>query len=45
MEKNEMEGACSTDRERRGVNTVLVGKTEEKKPLGILRRRWENINP
>jgi len=31
--------------EGRGVHTVLVGKPEGKRPLGRLRRRWEdNIN-
>ena len=29
--------------ERRGVNRVLVGKPEEKRPLGRPRRRWEMI--
>jgi hypothetical protein len=28
--------------EERGVHRVLVGKPEEKRPLGILGRRWEN---
>ena len=28
--------------ERRGVCRVLVGKSEGKRPLGILRRRWED---
>jgi len=28
--------------ERRGVYRVLVGKTEGKRPLGRLRRRWED---
>jgi hypothetical protein len=28
--------------ERRGVYTVLVGKPEEKSPLGRPRRRWED---
>jgi len=28
--------------ERRGVYRVLVGKLEEKRPLGRPRRRWEN---
>jgi len=28
--------------ERRGVYSVLVGKTEEKRPLGRPRRRWED---
>jgi hypothetical protein len=26
----------------RGVHRVLVGKPEEKRPLGRLRRKWEN---
>jgi hypothetical protein len=31
--------------EDRGVHRVLVGKPEEKRPLGRPRRRWEdNIN-
>jgi len=29
-------------RERRGVYRVLVGKAEEKRPLGIPRRRWKD---
>jgi hypothetical protein len=28
--------------ERRGIRRVLVGKPEEKKPLGRPRRRWED---
>jgi len=28
--------------EKRGVNKVLVGKPEEKRPLGRPRRRWED---
>jgi hypothetical protein len=28
--------------ERRGVYRLLVGKPEEKKPLGGPRRRWED---
>ena len=28
--------------EGRGVHRVLVGKPEEKRPLGRPRRRWEN---
>jgi len=28
--------------ERRGVYRILVGKTEEKRPLGRPRRRWED---
>jgi hypothetical protein len=31
--------------EKRGVYRILVGKPEEKRPLGRLRHRWEdNIN-
>jgi len=28
--------------ERRGVNRVLVGKPEGKRPLGRSRRKWED---
>jgi hypothetical protein len=28
--------------EERGVHSVLVGKPEGKRPLGRLRRRWED---
>jgi hypothetical protein len=31
-------------RERRDVYRVLVGKPERKRPLGRLRRRWEDNN-
>jgi hypothetical protein len=34
IEKNEMGGACSVYRERRGVYRVLVRKSEGKRPLG-----------
>ena len=37
----QMGGACSTYGERRDVCRVLVGKNEEKRPLGRPRRRWE----
>jgi len=33
--------ACSTYGERRGAYRILVGKPEGKRPLGKLRRRWE----
>jgi hypothetical protein len=39
---NGMGGACSAYGERRGVHRVLVGKSEEKIPLGRPRRRWED---
>jgi len=32
MEKNKMDGACSTYGERRGIYRVLVGKPEGKRP-------------
>ena len=38
IEKNEMGGACSTYGETRGKYRVLVGKPEEKRPLGRPRR-------
>jgi hypothetical protein len=39
-----MGGACNTNGERRGVNKVLVGKREGKRPLGRPRcRREDNI--
>jgi len=37
-----MGGACSKYGGKRGVDRVLVGKPEAKRPLGRLRRRWEN---
>jgi hypothetical protein len=37
-----MGGARSTYRNRRSAYRVLVGKPEEKRQLGRLRRRWEN---
>jgi hypothetical protein len=44
IEKNEIGGLCSADREKRGVNRILGGKPEGKKPLGRPRLRWkENI--
>jgi hypothetical protein len=44
IEKNKIGGACSLYGERRGVYRVLVGKLEGKRPLGRLRRRWEDNN-
>jgi glucose dehydrogenase len=36
--------ACSANREKRNAYTILVEKPEEKRPLGILSRRWvDNI--
>jgi len=37
-----MSRACSTREESRGLYRVLVGKPEGKRPLGRLRRRWED---
>jgi hypothetical protein len=39
---NKMGRACSTYGEGRGVYRVLVGKPEEKKPLGGSRHRWDD---
>jgi hypothetical protein len=39
-----MGGACSTNGEKRNAYRLLVGKPEEKRPLGRPRRRWlDNI--
>jgi len=43
IEKNEMDGECSTYGERRGVNSVFVGKPEGKMPFGRPRLKWEGI--
>jgi hypothetical protein len=32
--------ACSTNGEKRNAYRILVGKPEEKRPLGRPRRRW-----
>jgi hypothetical protein len=37
-----MGGTCSAYGERRGINRVLVGKPEGKRPLGRPRLRWED---
>jgi hypothetical protein len=37
-----MGGACSADREERGVYMVSMGKPEGKKPLGRPRLRWKD---
>ena len=36
------QGHIARMEERRGVHRVLVGKPEGKRPLGKLRRRWED---
>jgi hypothetical protein len=37
-----MSRACSTYEERRGADWALVGRTEGRRPLGRLMRRWED---
>jgi hypothetical protein len=37
-----MGGACSTNGVKRNAYRILVGKPEEKRPLGRPRRRWED---
>jgi hypothetical protein len=34
--------ACNMHGEKRNAHRILVGKPEEKRPLGRLRRRWED---
>jgi len=36
-----VDGACSTDGREEAFYRVLVGKPEEKRPLGRPKRRWE----
>jgi hypothetical protein len=38
---HEMGGACSRH-EIKNVHKILVGKPQERRPLGKLRRRWED---
>jgi hypothetical protein len=40
--ENEMSRATASMRERGGGYWLLVGKSEEKRPLGRLRPRWED---
>jgi hypothetical protein len=42
IEKNEMDGACSTYGEKRGAYRILVGRPEGRRPLGRPRHRWED---
>jgi hypothetical protein len=37
-----MSGACSRNGEKRNACRILVGKPEGKRPLGRLRRSWED---
>jgi hypothetical protein len=39
-----MDGACSTNGEKKNAYRLLVGTSEGRRPLGIPRRRWvDNI--
>jgi hypothetical protein len=42
VKEDEMYRACSTHGGKRNENRILVEKPEEKRPLGILRSRWED---
>jgi hypothetical protein len=42
MKKNEMGMACSTCGERKVAYRALIVKTEGRRPLGIVKRRWED---
>jgi hypothetical protein len=37
-----MDRECSTNGEKRNAYSILVRKSEGKRPLGRPRRRWEN---
>jgi hypothetical protein len=41
IKKNEMDRACSTDREGIGANNVFMGKPEERNQLRRPKHRWE----
>jgi hypothetical protein len=44
VKEDEMDRACSTNGEKRNTYRILVGKPEEKRPLGRPRCRWvDNI--
>jgi hypothetical protein len=48
VKKTEMDRTCSTYGESKGAYRALVGKPEKRRPLGRLRRRWEdntNMDP
>jgi hypothetical protein len=39
-----MSGACSKNEEKKNAYSILVGKPQGKRPLGISKRRWvDNI--
>jgi hypothetical protein len=43
VKEDEMGRACSTHGEKRNAYRILVGKPEEKRPIGRSRHRWEDI--
>jgi hypothetical protein len=43
VKENEMGWACSTNGEKRNAYRILVGKPEEKRPLGRPRCMWADI--
>jgi hypothetical protein len=44
VKEDEMDRVCSTNGEKRNAYKILVGKPEEKRPLGRPRRGWvDNI--
>jgi hypothetical protein len=44
VKEDEMDRTFNTNGEKRNAYRILVGKREEKRPLGRPRRRWvENI--
>jgi hypothetical protein len=42
IRKNEMDMACNIW-DRKGACRVVIGKSEEKRPLGTRRNRWDKI--
>jgi hypothetical protein len=42
VKEDEMGKACSTNGKKRNAYRILVEMLEEKRPLGIPRRRWED---
>jgi hypothetical protein len=44
VKQNEMDRACSTNRDKRNACRILVGKAEGNRPLGRPRRMWVDNN-
>jgi hypothetical protein len=42
MEEDKVGGACGTHGEIRNAYSILVGRPEGNRPLGIPRNRWED---